>query len=209
MAQEGMGGSSEKGQVSGKSSSLIIYRDIFIAFFRSGILSFGGGPSGIPLIEAEVVKKYKWMTIEEFGDMVAIANALPGPINTKLAGYVGWRLKGLVGLLIALIACVLPTVIMMVILLGFLAAFQKQRWVQGMTQAVLPVVGVMMAQLTWSFMSNSKKGLGWTTSLILVAVSFLLMEWLNIHPAILIAATLIYVLVKPARQRSASEGVRK
>ncbi|RYM05508.1 chromate transporter [Sporolactobacillus sp. THM7-7] len=180
--------------------------DIFVAFFRAGILSFGGGPSGIPLIEAEVVKRYKWVTLDDFGDMVAIANGLPGPINTKLAGYIGWRLKGLIGLLTALIATVVPTVIMMAVLLGFLAAFQNERWVSGMTHAVLPVVGVMMAQLTWKFLSNAKKGLGWIVTLVLVAVSYALMEWLNIHPAILIAATLLYVLIKPVKQPQASKG---
>lgn len=192
-------------QKNNNKSSIVIYKDLFIAFFRSGIVSFGGGPSGIPLIEAEVVKRYKWMTIEEFGDMVAIANALPGPINTKLAGYVGWRVKGFIGLLIALIAVILPTVVMMILLLGVLAKFQDQRWVRGMTQAVLPVVGVMMAQLTWSFMRSAKNGLGWPISLILVGVSFVLMELLNVHPAILIALTLLLVLVKPSKKAGESK----
>jgi chromate transporter len=178
------------------------YRDISAAFFRSGILSFGGGPSGIPLIESEVVNKYQWMTIEEFGDVVAIANALPGPINTKLVGYIGWKVRGLPGMLIALAATVLPTVVLLIILLGFLAAFQNQRWVRGMTQAVLPVVGVMMAQLTWRFMSSAKKGLGWTISLILVGLSFVLMEVLNVQAPILIALVLICALIMPVKKRT-------
>ncbi|WP_353949383.1 chromate transporter [Sporolactobacillus sp. Y61] len=185
-----------------RGSASTRYTDIFIAFFRSSILSFGGGPSGIPLIEAEVVKKYKWMTLEEFGDLVAIANALPGPINTKLAGYVGWKLKRFGGLLTALIAVVLPTVLLLTGLLSFLSAFRDQRWVRGMTEAVLPVVGVLMAQLTWRFFFSAKKGLGWVISLILIAVSFVLMEVLHIHPAILIALTLLFVLVKPQKKQA-------
>lgn len=182
------------------------YSDIFIAFFRSSILSFGGGPSGIPLIEAEVVKKYKWMTLEEFGDIVAIANALPGPINTKLAGYIGWKLKGIGGLLTALVACVFPMVVALIVLLGFLDVFQQQRWVRGMTQAVLPVVGVLMAQLTWRFVSSAKKGMGWTVSLILIAVSFILMEILHVQPPILIALTLLYVLIMPVKRKESAGG---
>jgi chromate transporter len=193
MTQEGENRSIQK-------SSLAIHWDLFVAFFRSGIVSFGGGPSGIPLIEAEVVKKYQWMSLEEFGDLVALSNALPGPINTKLAGYVGWRVKGLSGLLVSLAAVVLPTVVLMIALLGMLARFQDQRWVRGMTQAVLPVVGVLMAQLTWSFMKNAQKGLGWTISLILVGLSFVLMEVLHVHPAILIALTLLLVLLKPSKK---------
>lgn len=183
------------------NSGDIYYKDIFIAFFRSSILTFGGGPSAIPLIEAEVVKRFGWMTIEEYGDVVAIANALPGPVNTKIAGYIGWKIRGWAGMLIALLACVGPMVVVMIVLLGFLTAFQKERWVQGMTHAVLPVVGVLMAQLTWSFLSSAKKGLGWIVSLLLVAASFVLMEVLHVEPPILIAATLLYVLIKPVRAR--------
>jgi chromate transporter len=93
----------------------------------------------------------------------------------------------------------------MILLLGVLAKFQDQRWVRGMTQAVLPVVGVMMAQLTWSFMRSAKNGLGWPISLILVGVSFVLMELLNVHPAILIALTLLLVLVKPSKKAGESK----
>lgn len=183
------------------TASLALYKDIFIAFFRSSIMSFGGGPSGIPLVETEVVKRYQWMTLEEFGDLVAIANALPGPINTKLAGCIGWRLKGFWGLLVALVAVILPTAFLMIILLTFLAAFQDLRWVRGMTQAVLPVVGVLMAQLTWRFLSSARKGLGWPVSLLLIAASFVLMEGLRVHPALLIALTLLFVLIKPEKKR--------
>ncbi|BBO00166.1 chromate transporter [Sporolactobacillus terrae] len=188
-----------------QKSAFAVHRDLFVAFFRSGIVSFGGGPSGIPLIEAEVVKRYQWMTLEEFGDLVALANALPGPINTKLAGYVGWKVKGFTGLFAALSAVILPTVVLMIALLGVLVRFNDQRWVRGMTQAVLPVVGVLMAQLTWKFMKNAKKGLGWTISLILVGISFVLMEVLHVHPAILIALTLLIVLIKPSKKAGDSK----
>src|SRR5690625_6253034 len=69
-------------------------RHIFIAFFRSGMLGYGGGLSAIPLMHREVVGTFKWMDDEEFADVLALANTLPGPINTKLAGYIGWRIAG-------------------------------------------------------------------------------------------------------------------
>ena len=71
--------------------------DIFIAFFRSGMLGYGGGSSAIPLVKKEVVDTYKWMNDDEFGDLLAIANTLPGPIATKLAGYIGYRVGGYFG----------------------------------------------------------------------------------------------------------------
>ena len=94
-----------------------LYLNIFIAFFRSGMLGFGGGPSSIPLIHKEVVSTFKWMTDDEFSNVVALGNTLPGPINTKMAGYIGYRVGGMIGLLVAVIAVVLPTVLLMLALL--------------------------------------------------------------------------------------------
>ena len=68
--------------------------DIFIAFFRSGILGFGGGPASIPLVHKEVVGNFGWMTDDEFADVLSIGNTLPGPIATKMAGYIGYRVGG-------------------------------------------------------------------------------------------------------------------
>lgn len=101
-----------------------LYKNLFIAFFRSGILGYGGGPSSIPLIHKEVVEIYHWMSDEEFNDLIALSNTLPGPIVTKLAGYIGYRIAGVVGLLIALFASVVPTVILMIVLISMLTSFR-------------------------------------------------------------------------------------
>ncbi len=69
------------------------YIQLILAFFRVGMLGFGGGPSSIPLVHKEVVGKYKWMTDEEFSDILALANTLPGPVGTKLPGYIGWKIE--------------------------------------------------------------------------------------------------------------------
>ena len=74
-----------------------IILNIFIAFFRSGMLGFGGGPSSIPLVHKEVVGTFKWMDDDEFSDVLALGNTLPGPINTKMAGYIGYRVGGIMG----------------------------------------------------------------------------------------------------------------
>ncbi len=82
--------------------------DLFIAFFRSGILGFGGGPSAIPLVHKEVVTIYKWMNDEEFSDVLALGNTLPGPINTKMAGYIGYRVGGVIGMINAVLSLDCP-----------------------------------------------------------------------------------------------------
>ena len=174
---------------------------LFLAFFRPGILGYGGGPSSIPLVHKEVVGKYKWMNDEEFGDVLALANMLPGPIATKLAGYIGYRIGGTIGLINAVLASVLPTILLMILFMTTLTSAKEQPWVLGMTKAVVPVVGVMMAVLTWQFYQNGRKAMGWKGNLLLVAVSLIVMEVLNIHPGILIAVLLILAVAGPEKKK--------
>jgi chromate transporter len=179
--------------------------NLFLAFFRVGMLGYGGGPSSIPLVHKEVVEKYNWVDDQDFSDLLALGNMLPGPIATKMAGYIGYRVAGFIGMLNAIFATIIPTIILMILLLTSLSAFKDEPWVAGMTHAVIPVVGVMLAVLTWQFYRKAQDGLGWKKSLPLVIGSLVLFEVLHVHPAILIAGLLIFVLVKPIKKEEKNE----
>ncbi|WP_409252189.1 chromate transporter [Bacillus sp. SCS-153A] len=177
---------------------------LFLAFFRVGILGYGGGPSSIPLVHKEVVEKYKWMDDDDFSDVLALGNAMPGPIATKMAGYIGWRVGGLIGMINAVLATIIPTIILMILLLNVLNAYKDKAWVQGMANAVVPVVGVMLGVLTWDFIMKSKGALGWSVTIGIVIGSLIIIEILGIHPAIVIGGLLVYALVakkKPVPER--------
>ncbi len=176
-------------------------KNLFAGFLRSGLLGYGGGPSTIPLVHREVVLTYGWMTNEEFADVLALGNSLPGPIATKMAGYIGYRVGGYAGMMTALIATVLPTVVGMIVLVGTLSAFRESPVVAGMTQAVAPVIGIMLASLTWQYMAQSKRELGRIGSMSLAAASLLLFVALDVHPAIAIVVLLAAALgYEPVRR---------
>lgn len=177
-----------------RDSRLKINKDLFFAFFRVGLLGFGGGPAAIPLFHREAVINYKWMTEDEFGDTLALGNTMPGPIATKMAGYIGYRVNGVVGCLVALAASVVPTVVLMVILLGILQKYKDLEWVNSMAAAVVPVVGVMLAMMTWDFFQKSSKALGIGRAILFTAIAVVLLELVNIHPAIVIVGVLILSL---------------
>lgn len=176
--------------------------NIMSAFFRVGILGFGGGPSSIPLVHQETVKKYKWMDEEEFADTLAIANTMPGPIATKMAGYIGYRVCGIVGCLVGLFATVAPTALAMVFLLQLLQQFKDIPWVLHMSASVVPVVAVMLATMTWDFVKKSGQTLGWVKGLIIIFGSLLLMEGLQVHPAILILLLIVLVVLPFGKRRA-------
>lgn len=170
--------------------------NIFAAFFRVGILGFGGGPSSIPLFHKEAVGKYKWMNDDEFSEVLALGNALPGPIATKMAGYIGYRVGGVSGLIVALAANIVPTVIIMILLLTVFNAYKDKSWVQGMSQAVVPVVMVMLAVLTWDFFKKSYGTLGWIPAALIIVIAATLIHFLGVHPAFIILALLLVALFK-------------
>lgn len=176
------------------NSSLKINKDLFFAFFRVGLLGFGGGPAAIPLFHREAVINYKWMTEDEFGDTLALGNTMPGPIATKMAGYIGYRVNGIIGCIIALAASVVPTVVLMIILLGILQKYKDLEWVNSMSAAVVPVVGVMLAVMTWDFFQKSGQALGIGRAILFTVIAIVLLELLNIHPAIVILGVLILSL---------------
>lgn len=171
---------------------------LFLAFFRVGMLGYGGGPSSIPLVHKEAVDTYGWMSEDEFADVLALGNTLPGPIATKMAGYIGHRVAGVTGMVNAVLATMLPTVVIMIVLLSSLAGFSEEPWVRGMTKAVVPVVGVMLAVLTWQFFNRARQGLGRTGSAALLGISFVLIAYAGLHPGFIIGALLIWALVRPA-----------
>jgi chromate transporter len=125
--------------------------NIFIGFLRSTLLGFGGGPSIVPLYENEVVNVFKWLTKDEFGQTLAFANALPGPIATKLSMYVGYKVAGWAGAFTALAAVTLPTGLAVIGLFSLLGTFKDSPYFKGMITGIRPVVFVMLALLAWDF----------------------------------------------------------
>ncbi|MEK3887970.1 chromate transporter [Bacillus sp. FSL K6-3431] len=172
----------------------MIYWHVFIAFFIPGILGYGGGPSSIPLIENEVVGKYDWLTVDEFSEVLAMGNALPGPIATKMAGYIGYQQAGIPGAVIALFATVAPSLLLMISLLGLLLRFKNSPQVKRMTQLVRPAIAVLLGMLTVNFFSSSisENSAGYFQTILISIVSIFLLQLRKVHPAYVIAGALLY-----------------
>lgn len=170
----------------------MIYWDIFWAFFISNLLGYGGGPSTIPLIQNEVVNQYKWLTLKEFGDLLAMANVLPGPIATKMGGYIGYEIGGVLGLFIALIATIAPSAIAVIILFAFVNRFKEAPQVKWMTKSVQPVIAILLGVLAFQFFLTAFDEIGVLHLLIIGLGSLLLIEKIKVHPALVIVASLFY-----------------
>lgn len=170
----------------------MIYWEIFLAFFFPGILGYGGGPASIPLVENEVVHRYGWLTVSEFSEVIALGNALPGPIATKMAGYIGYEQAGILGAAVAVFATVAPSLILMVGLMSLLYKFRESPKVKRMSNYVRPTIALLLGDMAFRFFFESYEGSGALHTLFLVVASYLLLERWKVHPAYVIGGALVY-----------------
>jgi chromate transporter len=97
--------------------------EIFLAMMKIGLFTFGGGYAMIALLESEFVSKKKWLSREEFLDMVAISESTPGPIAINAATYIGYKTRGLLGALLATVGVIIPSFIIIYAISLFFDAF--------------------------------------------------------------------------------------
>jgi len=168
------------------------YSELSWAMIRTGILGYGGGPSVMPLFRYEAVTRYRWLSDDEFGEILALGNALPGPIATKMAAYLGYRSKGVPGAIVAILAHILPSSVAMIVLLSAVAFLSESKMIQGMIAAVVPVIAVMLGVMAYEFGEKAVKGLGLPLGIALFVVIFVLLQVLHVHAAIVIALFLGY-----------------
>jgi chromate transporter len=169
----------------------MILWQLFLAFFIPAILGYGGGPASIPLVENEVVGHYHWMSVSEFSNILAFGNALPGPIATKMAGYIGYDVAGVAGSIVAMFATIAPSLILLIALLHLLERFKDSPKVKWLTLLIRPIIVVMLGMMAYNFFATSYQSSGWLPMVLIAAASFVLMQRFRIHPAFVIAGTLI------------------
>lgn len=170
--------------------------DIFVAFFLSSTLSYGGGPASIPLIRKQVVETYKWFTNEQFADALAIGNALPGPIAPKMAAYVGHNVGGIAGAVVGVAATVVPTALAVILVANLLLTFKDSPRIQGMLKVAKPMVVVLLLYTAYTMMT--KASYPNMASFIVSAVALVAVMFLKIDPAIVVITGLVLGFALPS-----------
>lgn len=121
----------------------MIYLVLFWEFFKTGLFSIGGGLATIPFL-MDMADRYDWFTRADLSNMIAVSESTPGPIGINMATYVGFTTCGVAGSLIATTALVLPSLIIILIIAGFLTKFKENKLVKNTFYVLRPtVVGLL------------------------------------------------------------------
>lgn len=122
----------------------MIYLQLFLSFLQIGALSFGGGYASVRLIQNQVVDLHHWISMTEFTDIITISQMTPGPVAINSATFVGIKIAGIPGALIATLGCALPSCVIVLILARFYYKYRQLNLVQGILALLRPAVVAMI-----------------------------------------------------------------
>lgn len=113
------------------------FLQLFLQYFHIGVFSFGGGYATLPFLY-EIAEKYKWFTVNQLTDMIALSSITPGPIGVNMATFSGFTTSGILGALTATFAIMLPSFIFVSIVYKILDKFKTNCYVQNVVKALKP-----------------------------------------------------------------------
>ncbi len=123
----------------------MILLEIFLSFFQIGLFAIGGGYAALPLIEHQVLEVHNWLTLEEFADLLTISQMTPGPIALNASTFVGTKVAGLPGAIVATVGCVTPSCIIVLTLAYFYFKYKNLSSIQGVLKGLRPAVVSLIA----------------------------------------------------------------
>lgn len=133
----------------------MIYLQLFWSFFLVGLFSFGGGYAALPLIQEQVLEIHTWLTPAEFIDVLTISQMTPGPIAINASTFVGTKLAGIPGAIIATVGCITPSCIIVLILATLYYKYKGLSMVQGIIKGLRPAVVALIASAGLSILMTA------------------------------------------------------
>ena len=180
-----------------------IYWELYAAWFRMGLFTFGGGYAMLPMIQKEVIEKHHWATEDEIMDYYAIGQVTPGVIAVNTATFVGYKIKGIAGGIVSTLGVISPSIIIITVIAGLISNFSEIPAVQSALRGIQVSVCVLMLN---AIVKLFRKGVTDIPSFLIFAAAFLLSYFTDISTVLLVvgAAVCGYVLYA-VRNRSEAD----
>ena len=180
---------------------MMIFVELLCSFLMIGLFSFGGGYGMLSVIQGEVVTRHAWLTAAEFTDIVAVSQMTPGPIGINSATYVGYTAVlnatgngglAVLGSLVASLAVMLPSVVLMLIVSRFFMKYSKHRNIEAVFRLLRPTVVGLIASAALLLMTEENFGsptetpLQFWVSVALFVAAFVAMKFFKVSPILIL-----------------------
>ncbi len=163
--------------------------ELLLSFMKIGLLTFGGGYVMVPLIQREVIERRGWIQNEEFISLLSIAQSIPGPIALNSSAFVGYKTRGYIGALTAILGVVFPSFAILLIVAVFFSAIRENAVVEAAFHGMRPAVVALMAVPMLSLMRGVHP--------IMIALSLatmFVMWWWGVSPIYFILIAVFYAI---------------
>lgn len=168
----------------------MILLELFFSFIQVGLFSFGGGYASLALIQDQVVHLHHWLTFSEFNDLITISQMTPGPIAINSATFVGQKVAGLPGSVVATLGCILPSCLIVSILAYLYMRYRKMDMLQGILNTLRPAVVAMILTAGISILLTALFGEEVIISLhtlkldmlVIFIIAVILLQWKKCNP---------------------------
>lgn len=177
--------------------------ELFRSFFKIGMFTFGGGYAMVPLIEAEVIERRRWLAQDEFLDLLTLAQSSPGPIAINTSVFIGYKVRGLKGAVAASLGATLPSFLIILIVAIFFAGIRHNPVIDAAFKGMRPAVVALIVVPVFSLARGMHPALAGV-----VAAVALIVWRLGWSPVLFIAAGALVGIVwaltvgKKAKQKS-------
>ncbi len=172
--------------------------ELFFSFFKIGLFAVGGGLATLPFLY-ELANTHDWFSVADISNMIAISESTPGPIGINMATFVGYLNSGPLGAIIAPLGEVLPSIIIITIIAGFLKKFKDNKAVKDVfyglraaSCALIAVAGLSVVKI--AFFGETFKGFFWQGAVMAVILYFAIKK-LKWHPIVFIAISAVIGIV--------------
>lgn len=184
-----------------KTQKLKTALQLFTSFFKLGAVTFGGGLAMLPLLRCEVVDKRGWATDEEMIDYYAIGQSTPGIIATNVATFIGFNLLGFFGSIIATVAVVLPSIII-ITMIAMLASMESVQSFATLSKALNGINVAVAVLLFSSLIDLGKKTISDIFTLFIAIGSFVAMSFFSVSAIwIVLISAVLGILIKALNKR--------
>lgn len=160
---------------------------LFATFFKIGAFTLGGGYAMLSMVEKAVVDQKKWIDADEFWDMIAVIQSLPGVFAVNTALYVGHRINKTKGAVAAMLGAIIPSIVIILLLATVFREYRDQPVVERVFKGIRPCVVALILAPSLRMVKSAK--LNWKTAVIPLATIFLIW-WCKISPAFVILAAI-------------------
>ena len=158
---------------------------LFKTFVKIGAFTLGGGYAMIPIIEAEVVDRHKWIDKDEFLDLIAIAQSCPGVFAVNISIFIGYKLRGVGGAICTAMGASLPSFLIILLIAMFFHSFMEVPWIAAMFNGIRPAVVALIAVPTFNLAKSA--GISLVNCWIPI-ISALLIWAIGVNPIFIIIA---------------------